>query len=260
MSSPPHPFSVGTYAAWHVGAFPDDDPLAARLDEIRNGLKQTAREPLRLLAQVLTYVVNYARNEFNSAASASIDYQVPLSNALTSKQESAYEALFKGTDSIMNKLWRRNQSSAHVHLGNLAQQVTDLVRTDISATTLEGAAYLADRMNALPGIIYEPTLKEAYEEAIASIEFGPEMKMESGYFAYHGLVRFRTGLTVEVQIYSELMRHWRRLSHTLYERARVDPITTHKFNSKESRLISLGHLLHLAECQLQQLEQEFRHR
>ena len=42
--------------------------------------------------------------------------------------------------------------------------------------------------------------------------------MESGYFAYHGEVRFRTGLIVEVQIYSELMRQWRRLSHVHYER------------------------------------------
>ena len=41
--------------------------------------------------------------------------------------------------------------------------------------------------------------------------------MESGYFAYHGEVRFRTGLIVEVQIYSELMRQWRRLSHVHYE-------------------------------------------
>ena len=28
------------------------------------------------------------------------------------------------------------------------------------------------------------------------------MKMESGYFAYHGLVMFRAGLVVEVQFYS----------------------------------------------------------
>ena len=47
--------------------------------------------------------------------------------------------------------------------------------------------------------------------------------MESGYFAYHGLVHFKSGLVVEVQIYSDLMRQWRKLSHTLYERARWNP-------------------------------------
>ena len=86
------------------------------------------------------------------------------------------------------------------------------------------------------------------------------MKMESGYFAYHGEVRFRTGLIVEVQIYSELMRQWRRLSHVHYELARVESKQRHEFNSKESRLVSLGHLLHVAECELQQLAEEFRQR
>jgi ppGpp synthetase/RelA/SpoT-type nucleotidyltranferase len=113
-------------------------------------------------------------------------------------------------------------------------------------------------MNALPDIIYDPGVRKAFNGSIASIHFGPEMKMESGYFAYHGLVRFKSGLVVEVQIYSELMRQWRRLSHSLYERARVEGIQKYEFNSKESRLISLGHLLHLAECQLEQLGQEYR--
>ena len=56
------------------------------------------------------------------------------------------------------------------------------------------------------------------------------------------------------------MMQWRKLSHALYELARVKPIEKHEFNSKESRLISLGHLLHLAECQLQTLREEFGER
>jgi ppGpp synthetase/RelA/SpoT-type nucleotidyltranferase len=112
-------------------------------------------------------------------------------------------------------------------------------------------------MNALPGIIHQPKVRKAFDGSIASIRFAPEMKMESGYFAYHGLVHFRSGLVVEVQIYSELMRQWRKLSHRLYERARVEGKQTHEFNSKESRLSSLGHLLHLAECELQQLARDF---
>jgi ppGpp synthetase/RelA/SpoT-type nucleotidyltranferase len=82
------------------------------------------------------------------------------------------------------------------------------------------------------------------------------MKMASGYFAYHGLIRFSSGHVVEVQIYSALMSEWRKLSHLLYERVRVEPITQHEFGSKETRLISLGHALHLAECEIQRLSHE----
>ena len=144
-----------------------------------------------------------------------------------------------------------------VHLHNIQEHLTDLVRTDVAATTLDSARFLAERMNALPAIIYEPKVRKAFDDAVASISFGPEMKMESGYFAYHGLVRFRNGLVVEVQIYSELLRQWRRISHHLYERARIEGKQLHEFNSKESRLISLGHLLHVAECELQRLAAEF---
>jgi ppGpp synthetase/RelA/SpoT-type nucleotidyltranferase len=210
------------------------------------------------VAQVLTYAVNYSRNEYERAKKTSTDYHVSLLDALTSKGSAAdYDQLFKSAPSIVNKLWRKNRDATTAHLGNIQQNITDLVRTDISATTLDSAEFLASCMNALPGIIYGPEVKKAFDDAIGSISFGPEMKMESGYFAYHGLVHFKTGLVVEVQIYSDLMKQWRKLSHALYELARVEPIRQHEFNSKESRLISLGHLLHLAECQLQQLRQEF---
>jgi hypothetical protein len=57
-------------------------------------------------------------------------------------------------------------------------------------------------------------------------------------------------------MYSALMSEWRKLSHLLYERVRLEPIPQHEFGSKESRLISLGHALHLAECEIQRLRQE----
>ena len=77
------------------------------------------------------------------------------------------------------------------------------------------------------------------------------MKMASGYFAYHGIIEFNSGITIEVQIYSSLMSSWSKLSHKLYEKARIR--TKNKeldFGTTETRLISLGHLLHLAECEL----------
>jgi len=36
-------------------------------------------------------------------------------------------------------------------------------------------------------------VKKAFEDSIASVEFGPEMKMESGYLRLPGLVRFKAG-------------------------------------------------------------------
>ena len=47
--------------------------------------------------------------------------------------------------------------------GNIRENITDLVRTDISASTLHSAAFLASRMNALPNIIYEPQVKKAFD-------------------------------------------------------------------------------------------------
>ena len=75
----------------------------------------------------------------------STDYHVPLSDALRAKQDEAdYQLLFKSSTSIMSKLWRKNQESPSIHLGNIQQNLTDLVRTDVSASTLDHAAFLAE--------------------------------------------------------------------------------------------------------------------
>ena len=255
----PHPFAPDTYAVWHNAQFPADDPLLEKVEQLRADLLAGSRDALNALAKILDYAVTYSGNEYLQATKTPADYYVSLKDALAVKSVSpAYDLLFKSTASIINKLWRKNNMDApDVHLGNIGEGITDLVRTDVSAATLHSPAFLAQRMNALPGIIYRSRIRKTFDDWIASIEFAPEMKMESGYFAYHGLVRFKRGLIVEVQIYSDLMRQWRKLSHSLYERARMEGIQKHEFNSKESRLISLGHLLHLAECQLQQLGEEF---
>ena len=255
----PRPFSPDSYTVWHELVFPADAPLAEKVTTLRAELAAGAREQLAALTQVLTYTADYSRTEYQQQAKTPTEYHVSLQDALTSKSGSAaYDLLFKSTASIINKLWRKNgKDDPDHHLGNIRERITDLVRTDISATTLDSAAFLAQRMNLLPTIIYEPKARKAFTETIASVRFEPEMKMESGYFAYHGLVKFHNGLVVEVQIYSELMRQWRKLSHVLYEKARAEELKKHEFNSKETRLISLGHLLHLAECQLQQLAREF---
>jgi len=159
--------------------------------------------------------------------------------------------------SIVNKMWRKaTDEGPTVTLGNLLESITDLIRTDVCTETLTSAQFLASRMNSLPGLLYDAPLRQEFENRVQAVAFEPEMKMASGYFAYHGLVRFRSGHVVEVQIHSALMSEWRKLSHRLYERVRVEPVTQHEFGSKESRVISLGHLLHLAECKIQRLAQE----
>jgi ppGpp synthetase/RelA/SpoT-type nucleotidyltranferase len=255
----PERFDATTYSDWHGATFPADSPLKEKLDNLRDNLIDQCLEPLSALARILTYTANYCLFEYEQHAKTATDYNIHLLEALTPNPGSlANELLFKSTDSIINKLWRKNNKPVpDIHLGNLRHHIKDLVRTDISATTLDSAAFLATRMNALPGIIHDEKIRKSFDEWIESVDFGPEMKMESGYFAYHGSVVFKSGLVAEVQIYSDLMRQWRRLSHHLYERARTIGKLKHEFNSKESRLISLGHLLHLAECELRQLAQDF---
>lgn len=70
-------------------------------------------------------------------------------------------------------------------------------------------------MNALSDIIHGPEVRAMFDNTIQTIRFEPEIKMEYSCFAYHGLAWFKTGLVVEIQIYSDLVRQWRKLSHIL---------------------------------------------
>src|SRR5260370_27167649 len=163
---------------------------------------------------------SYARNEYRRARGQEATYQTPLSEALPTGPSGApsprYDALFKSVPSIVNKMWRKADDKPTVILANILQSITDLIRTDVRTETLDGAQFLAYRMNDLPGLLYNDDLRNQYPDRIESISFQPEMKMASGYFAYHGLVRFRSGYVVEVQVYSALMSDWRKLSHQVY--------------------------------------------
>lgn len=257
----PAPFSLDTYIAWHEALVPVDRPLREKLSTLREKLKTDARDDLAFLFRILTYMFTYARNEFLQVKKAEITYQTPLQQALLSPPAPlpANDGLFKSVDSIVNKMWRKADETPQVTLANLVQHITDLIRTDVRTETLESAQFLAQRMNRLPELIYVDDLKEEFSERVSACEFESAMRMESGYFAYHGLVRFKSGNCIEVQIYSALMSEWRRLSHLLYERVRINPIEHHEFGTQESRLVSLGHMLHLAECELQRLSQDMKH-
>ncbi|MGO8752057.1 MAG: hypothetical protein ACLQNE_39460 [Thermoguttaceae bacterium] len=257
----PTPFNVETYAKWHDTTIKDDFPVLDRLKAIRDDMMTKARADMEFLYQLLTYMFTYARNEYRQVRGSEATYQTPLSEALLTGPTGAppprYESLFKSVTSIVNKMWRKaTDMGPTANLGNIFQSITDMIRTDVRTETLDGAQFLARRMNELPALLYDAELRDQFNARVESASFEPEMKMASGYFAYHGLVRFKSGYVVEVQVYSALMSEWRKLSHQLYERVRLEPIAKHEFASPESRLISLGHALHLAECEIMRLRQE----
>ena len=141
-------------------------------------------------------------------------------------------------------------------INNIKEEITDLVRTEIISETLGACKFLSEKLNTDILSLLEGNIKKDFIKYVKHIISEPEMKMYSGYFAYHGLVTFKSGVIVEFQIYSSLMKTWRELSKILYARIRLNPKSIHEFGTTESRLISLGHLLHIAECEITRLEDE----
>lgn len=255
----PNKYDKFEYIAWHEAKFKDDLGLEQKLEQFRTQLKDKAQTDLEFISNVIQSVVSIASNEFRIQHGSALEADLPLIRILIGKRTSnpEFDLLFKSVDSIINKLWRKNKQGDEVQLSNIQEHITDLVRTEIITPTLDSCQFLAERLQRHN--IYFPDKKQEreFKEKVKSILFEPEMKMASGYFAYHGQVEFSSGLTIEVQIYSSLMKSWRKLSHKLYEKARVR--TREKqldYGTTETRMISLGHLLHLAECELTRLDKE----
>ena len=57
-----------------------------------------------------------------------------------------------------------------------------MIRTDVRTETLDGAQFLARRMNELPALLYDAELRDQFNARVESASFRPEMKMASGYF------------------------------------------------------------------------------
>lgn len=255
----PEKFDKVQYIVWHEQNFKEDIPLQDKVNELREILKEELKTDLEFIAALLYYIIPSCRKEYKIHNGTEFEFNIPLKTAMSEGTSKNFELLFKSTDSIINKLWRKNKHTPTVNLTNLREEVTDLVRTEIICSSLAACSFIAKRLAIdninLPEDYY---LKEQLNERVESIEFEPEMKMASGYFAYHGLIKLKKGVSVEVQIYSSLMANWRKLSHKLYEKVRLSPVIKHDFGTSESRLISLGHLLHLAECEVERLEKEIQ--
>ena len=239
----PQKYHSANYVKWHHSKEPGDIDLPTKIDELRVSLRKDAEEDLKLLSELFSYFFEYAKKEYKTSKNEDTTY------------ETADSVDFKETSSILNKLWRNcKNKSKFIKFSDIKTEITDLIRTEIVSDTLTSCRFLAERIKIEN--IYNAELKGKCEKAITDISFEQEMKMGSGYFAYHILFRFANGNTIEVQIYSAIIQKWRKLSHTLYKIARNENVG-HEFGTRESRLVSLGHLFHLAECEIERLQQEF---
>lgn len=254
----PETYDQDRYIDWHEKEFSTDINLKEKLGDFRNQLKTDSEKELDLTANVINSLIATFKkqNDLNSH----IDF--PLIEILTKRNINSknYDELYKSTASIINKLWRKNKdNTSNINLSNLKDHINDLIRTEIVTPTLEIAKNLSTWINFnkanLADYINNQEVKKDFLANIKSISFEPEMKMATGYFAYHGSVIFTSNNQLEIQIYSNLMRSWRKLSHKLYENNRIKNNKEKlDYGTNESKLISLGHLLHLAECQLAELE------
>ncbi|MEO8147194.1 MAG: hypothetical protein ABI723_06130 [Bacteroidia bacterium] len=259
QSNFPISFDSKTYAKWHEKTFPQDKNLLYQIDQLRDKLFYKAKSDLVVLNALLKALFTNLEKEYRRENNIDTSFQTPLANLLKDNKDSGYrEKLFKGTTSIVEKMWRKNnQDNPQFSFSKIETQMTDLVRTEIICKSLDACKFLSDKLNSVAFNSREGKIKELFNQKIDRIESEPELKMASGYFAYHSLIYFNSGLIVEVQIHSSLSSSWRKLSHDLYKTTRLSPIVSHDYGSIESRIISLGHLLHIADFELDRLEKEF---
>jgi len=257
----PQAYDKELYASWHNSCIPEDADIIARLEKTREALKSSSSSSLAALSQLLTQIKAITEKEcrvrFKGISQG--QFLVPTSQFSEQPSNKGYDLLFKSSDSILEKLWRKNlrRSSNYASLSNLQLEITDLLRTSVVAPTLGHAHLFAERLESWLEIVDASDI-ETYLDEIDRVEVDMEAKLASGYFAYHIIVRVKSGLCIEVQIYSQLSEAWRSISHKLYETKRLkeESLTT-RAGSAEARLVSLGHLLHLAECELDRLAVEF---
>lgn len=258
----PKEYEKNAYIKWHEAKFVKDKGFEKKLKEFRERLKKDALKDLKFISNIIKTVSSMASNEFRIQNGVVLEVEIPLSiiSFDNEKSKKEYDLLFKSSDSIIEKLWRKNKEGNEVvQLNNVQEHISDLVRTEIITPTLEGCKFLAKRLQSKNIYFPDDEQEKDFKDKVKNVLFEPEMKMSSGYFAYHGQIHFHSGLIIEVQVYSHFMKSWRKLSHKLYEKARLR--TKEKqldYGITETRLISLGHLLHLAECELTRLENELK--
>lgn len=164
----------------------------------------------------------------------------------------------KPVKSIINKMWRINNYEKgldYIHLDNIKDRVKDLVRFSIRTNSLKNSELLAQNFASISQE-KKSEYKIYWDSILDAVWVDSEMKTNTGYFAYHIYFKLRVGLIIELQIYSILSESWKKLSHKIYDVVRDEINVKYNFNDIYSRIVSIGHLLYLADCELYNLEKE----
>lgn len=260
MSSIPASYDKESYLEWHRGHVEEGVDLETEVINMRNQLASSLAESLIQLGQLLVLIKARTEPECkiktNHLITASID--VCIDNFTKGTHE---KKLFKSVDSIIEKIWRKNSTSEGnmIKAVDIPHRITDLIRTSVICPTLYHAKEYALRLKNWRIYTQDGVDADATDfSSIQDISIDEEAKPSSGYFAYHCQVTLAGGNSVEVQIYSSLSDVWRSISHRLYEKTRIGVTPCLAPGSSEARLISLGHLLHLAENEFDRLMQELK--
>ncbi|BCG10893.1 hypothetical protein [Buttiauxella agrestis] len=253
-------YDKSLYLEWHRETVEDVD-FEKSLIDIRHNLKANSQGHLSSLAQLLIQIKVRTEPEcrLQSKGLLTGEFQLPINSFSEQSSPDNFDALFKSVDSIIEKCWRKNakRKSEYVSSQNINNEITDLIRTSVVCPTLLHAKMFSERLQSWRDFIPEDEINE-YFDKIDRIVVDEEAKPASGYFAYHALVYFIDGLIIEVQFYSLLSSAWRNMSHKLYEKTRIGSSPFMGPGSPEARLISLGHMLHLAEFELNRLTDDLK--
>lgn len=256
MSGYPQEYSKVQYIKWHEQNIEKDISLESEIDNILIKLKEQNKDRLVKLAELLSRT-----HSFLLLASRMKKEDISDCNTEIQLQENLhqnYDLLFKSKESILDKMWRKNKEREmgdEITTKNIKDEMGDLIRSSIVTSTFAYADNLASSISLWKDLIDELKLDKNDYKDLVSIDTQQEAKMDKGYFAYHLDVRYSDGLRIEIQIYSKLSQIWRNLSHKLYEKIRLGEDVKWAHGAAAARLVSLGHLLHLAECEVQHLKQ-----
>lgn len=251
----PRPYDFARYVEWHNQHVEPGINLINELQLLMESLKQN-KDRFEKLAQLLDHLHTVLLRAKQTADHDTSSYKCEILLSTQVRTEK-YDDVFKSINSIVDKLWRKNNdTSEYVKTTNIKQNIKDLARSSVILSTHN---FANDFSKALPNWRQKFQINqiplEDYND-ISEIKVEQEAKMASGYFAYHADVIYTDGFHVEIQIYSQLNEVWRGLSHKLYEKTRLLQDVEYGHGTSASRLVSLGHLLHLAECEAERLQRE----
>ncbi|MBE4071184.1 hypothetical protein HJ122_23810 [Vibrio parahaemolyticus] len=251
----PKIYEFNQYVHWHEENIEEDRGLVDKLSQFRDSLKEK-RERLQNLSELLSKLntVLIRAKQTDDQDISILKCEILLEEQLIGEN---YDHIFKSVDSIVDKLWRKNKDRGeYICLGNIQEEIKDLVR---SSVVVSSQSYARDFSQAVKDWKRKFEINdiplENYSD-IREIIVEQEAKMASGYFAYHVDVVYNDGMHIEIQIYSQLNEVWRKLSHKLYEKTRLSENIEYGHGTSASRLVSLGHLLHLAECEAERLQED----